>query len=596
MDGRRKQDAEMNRASAEAFTRPTAPYRGPDVPNAGPAPVAVSSLPMPVAAPPVSVGRYEIIYPIAAGGMASVYAARLSGMAGFERLFALKVIHPHLAAEPSFIEMFLDEARLAGRIQHPHVAEIFEVGEDRGLYFMVVELVLGQDLRRLMETAASFGRPVPRPPAARLIADIAAGLHEAHELKDEEGEPLGLVHRDVSTRNILVSYQGRAKLIDFGVAWSRGRTHHTRDGAQKGKIGYMPPEQLRGKSVDRRADIYALGVVLYTITLGRHPFPYENEGEQVEKMLAGDFPAPHIVDPSVAPALEAIILKAMSQDPQRRFQTAKEMEEALTAYSARTVQGNPAEQISSLMRELFDDEMVAHETQLKHHRKQGNHRPISAMRPDSAPSRVTAVTVGEADVDTWAPVRRASKRRIVGIWAGIAALTAIALGWFQFRPARASDPAAESLSAVSAHGDASGKQPSPPKAAPAPPEEPAPPVTVSFTGLDADSTIYIDDRETSLPILLPVSSETVRVRITTPGKTPFETELVPLENRTVDVRQAPLKEGKRPSRRSRAAHVSPGDSSERAPSKPAKPTGAAGKPEKSPLVNSLEGWEDNPFL
>ncbi|MBN2716767.1 MAG: serine/threonine protein kinase, partial [Deltaproteobacteria bacterium] len=217
------------------------------------------------------IGRYELIYHIASGGMASVYAARLTGMAGFERLVAIKVIHPHLALEPTFIQMFQDEARLAARISHPNVAEIYELGESDGIYYMAVELVRGKDLSQILSKSRDKHIALPLRFLVEVVRQICDGLSEAHRLKGANGTPLHLIHRDVSTRNILVSYSGHPKLIDFGAAFAHDRLAHTATGHIKGKIGYMPPEQIRGESLDHRADIYSLGVVLYTAATACHP-------------------------------------------------------------------------------------------------------------------------------------------------------------------------------------------------------------------------------------------------------------------------------------------------------------------------------------
>src|SRR5512137_562086 len=203
--------------------------------------------------PPIGrtrIGRFDVIYPLSQGGMASVHVGRISGMAGFEKLVAIKVIHPNLASEASFVRMFLDEARLAAQIHHPNVGEVIEVGEDDGLYYMVSELIVGQSLRNVYRRAEALGREIPRPMSADICAKVCQALHEAHELKDGDGKPLGLVHRDVSPRNVLVSYNGFVKLIDFGIAFAQGRSSHTDAGKIKGKMGYMPPEQLRGEPAD----------------------------------------------------------------------------------------------------------------------------------------------------------------------------------------------------------------------------------------------------------------------------------------------------------------------------------------------------------
>lgn len=339
------------------------------------APIAVStdapslSLPHPVIScvGGTRVGRYELMYHISSGGMASVYAGRLSGMAGFERLVAIKIIHPHLACEQSFVEMFLDEARLAARIVHPNVAEISEVGEDNGVYYMVGELVRGKDLLQIVTQAARLGETLPSDAMVQLLCQICDGLQEAHELTDVFGEPFNLVHRDVSTRNIMVSYKGHPKLIDFGAALAKSRLANTTNGMTKGKIGYMAPEQLRGEAVDHRVDVYALGVVLYALVTGRHPFPYEHEGEQIVKALHGKFLFPTEVNPSIHPVLERIILKAMSSVPEKRFESAAQMGAALTSYLQ--VHGNvQSGALLELMTILFAGEAKEESQRIAEHR------------------------------------------------------------------------------------------------------------------------------------------------------------------------------------------------------------------------------------
>jgi serine/threonine-protein kinase len=328
-----------------------------------------------------TVGRYEIVAPIGAGGMGSVYIGRLVGPAGFERLAAIKVIHPHLAKQPTFINMFMDEARLAARIHHPNVVEIFEVGNDRGIYYMVGELISGQDLHAVVERSLLRVQKISLCFWAGVIADIAKGLHEAHELRDENDEPFNLVHRDISTRNILVSYKGYAKLIDFGVASARGRLTETDDGSRKGKVGYMAPEQLCGHKADRRSDIYALGVVLYTVVVGRHPFPFENEGEQVAKMIKGEFPFPHSIQPEIDEGLEHVILRAMAKSPDERFQTADEMCRALQVYIEKERCGDMTKLRATTMASLFDVEISANRETINAHRRRNSfnapHRPAA---------------------------------------------------------------------------------------------------------------------------------------------------------------------------------------------------------------------------
>lgn len=315
------------------------------------------------------IGRYELMFPIDMGGMAAVYAARLAGMAGFEKLCAVKVIYPHLATDESFVRMFFDEARIAAGIRHPNVGEILEVGEDQGYYFMAMELIEGQSLYSL--TKKTQGNEIILEPEiyADLLAKVCRGLHDAHEATDANGEPLGLVHRDITPKNILISYRGDVKLIDFGVAWAHGRLTHTRAGAAKGKIGYMSPEYVRGESLDRRADIFALGVVLYTTCTGTHPFPGKTEGERIEKLLKKKLSLPREAAPHLPVELERIIMRAMDYDPDKRFPNAKEMAEELEAFVRERQTTVGPSILSELMEWLFEEEREEQREKIRAHRR-----------------------------------------------------------------------------------------------------------------------------------------------------------------------------------------------------------------------------------
>lgn len=272
-----------------------------------------------------NIGRYELLIPLASGGMATVYLGRFFGLAGFEKLVAVKVIHPHLAMQKEFVEMFLDEARLSARIHHPNVIEVFEVGEDDGLFFMGVELVSGQSLNELITAASRAHEPLEPRLYLSIVAKVCDALQAAHILTATDGSPLHLVHRDISPSNILISYNGFIKLIDFGIAFAKGRLATTRSGVVKGKCGYLAPEQLRNDPVDRRMDLFSLGVVLYDLATGRHPFPGDSEAEQINRLLNDEPPSPRLINPKIEPALERTIIKALAKDPGRRHQSAEEL-------------------------------------------------------------------------------------------------------------------------------------------------------------------------------------------------------------------------------------------------------------------------------
>ncbi|WP_437587149.1 protein kinase domain-containing protein [Sorangium sp. So ce1000] len=279
-------------------------------------------------------GRYESLRAIASGGMATVYLGRALGAGGFERLVALKMMHPHIAAEPDFVAMFLDEARLAARVRHPNVVATFDLVEDP--LFLVMEYIEGPSLHLLLRTCARAKRPVPLGIVLRVFLDVLAGLHAAHELTGSEGEPLNLVHRDVSPQNVLVGVDGIARITDFGVARAETRLTSTRGNALKGKLAYMAPEQIRAAHVDRRSDVYSAGVVLWEMLTEERLFKADNDGALIAQILQGAPTGPRGVVPSVPAALDRICLRALRTDPDDRFPTAAAFAEALEEAAAQT--------------------------------------------------------------------------------------------------------------------------------------------------------------------------------------------------------------------------------------------------------------------
>jgi serine/threonine-protein kinase len=272
--------------------------------------------------------RYELICPIAEGGMASVWVARLRGKHGFEKLVAIKTILPRFAGDERFREMFLDEARIASRIEHPNVVQIFDLGEEQDVLYLAMEYVDGDSLSKLNRSCQKKGVTIPTGVVLRVLADACAGLHEAHELKDAGGEPLGIVHRDISPHNILISTKGIVKLIDFGIAKTdSGDAADTESGVLKGKIQYMAPEQALGRSVDRRADVWAVGAILYHLLTGRAPYDGDNQLATLHLLGAGLPPPP--LAPEVHPALAAVVRKALAHEPSKRYGTATELREAI---------------------------------------------------------------------------------------------------------------------------------------------------------------------------------------------------------------------------------------------------------------------------
>ena len=274
-------------------------------------------------------GRYEVLARLASGGMAGVYVARALGVAGFERLFAIKVLHPHLAHEEEFISMFLDEARLAARIRHPNVVPTTDISDtqDAG-YYLVMDYIEGDHLGALRQAAFKRGQRLPGPVALRIVVDALDGLGAAHNLTDEHGRSLNLVHRDISPHNVMVSTDGIARITDFGVAKAEVRLSTTREGQFKGKLAYMAPEHASNGQSDQRSDLFAMGIILWESLTGRRLFKAENHAATLNKICLEPIPKPSSVVEELAPA-DAVLERALSRDPAQRFQTAEEFADAV---------------------------------------------------------------------------------------------------------------------------------------------------------------------------------------------------------------------------------------------------------------------------
>jgi serine/threonine-protein kinase len=276
-----------------------------------------------------SFGRYDLLGKLGRGGMATLYLARLKGPLRFQKLLAIKKIHPHLAAQTEFIHMFLDEARIVSRIDHPNVAAVFEMGKQDGDYFLAMEYIHGENLAAVLKTSVHTGNVLPWPLAVHLVAQAAAGLHSAHQCKDASGRSLGVVHRDVSPQNLLVSYTGHLKVVDFGVAFAREKLSQTATHQTKGKIGYLAPEQLAGVPVDRRTDIFALGTVLWESLCAKRLFRAGSEAETLDRIHHMHVPSPRKFRPELPNPLAALVLQCLSKKPSKRPPTAEVLETEL---------------------------------------------------------------------------------------------------------------------------------------------------------------------------------------------------------------------------------------------------------------------------
>ncbi len=310
-------------------------------------------------------GEYRVVDEIGVGGMASVHLARVDGPAGFQKWVAIKRIHSHLVEDPSFVNMFLDEAKVAARISHPNVATVFKLEQYEDTYWIAMEYLHGEPLREVMRRTEEVGRIAPSEIACRIISDAAEGLHAAHELRSENGEFLGVVHRDVTPHNLFVTYEGTTKVVDFGIAKFSSRLAQTRAGMVKGKLAYMSPEQVSGEAVDRRTDIFALGVVLWELTTGQRLFRMDSDIDTLAKVQECIVTPPSAIVRDYPRDLEAIVLKALSKDQNHRFQTAREFSRALQSYVLKRGIFIASDEVAAYMRAIFSDRIKNRDVYLR---------------------------------------------------------------------------------------------------------------------------------------------------------------------------------------------------------------------------------------
>ncbi len=283
---------------------------------------------------PLTVGKYRIIAKLGEGGMAHVFLAVAHGPVGFSRLSVLKVVRPHLAEDPEILQMFLDEARLAGRLNHANVVQTYEVGEEDGRYVLVMEYLDGQPMRALQRRTKEKVDTIPLPLQLKILVDALSGLHYAHELQDFDGTPLHLVHRDVSPHNIFVTYDGQVKVLDFGIAKAATSSQETKSGVIKGKVSYMAPEQFETGPVDRRADIYSLGAILWQTATGFRMWRGVTDAQVMFAVSHGQIPRPSDMKSGVPAELDRICMRALAVYPEDRYPTAEAMQKDLRAFAS----------------------------------------------------------------------------------------------------------------------------------------------------------------------------------------------------------------------------------------------------------------------
>ncbi|HTJ46879.1 MAG TPA: serine/threonine-protein kinase [Kofleriaceae bacterium] len=352
--------AKTTQVRAQDARLPTATAQTRNVPP--PPPAADFSLPLPAPkakddAVPIRFGKYVVLGHLADGGMAEVYLARATGIEGFEKIVVVKRLKPGLAASETATQLFLQEARIAATLEHPQIAQVYDVGVVDGSYFFAMEHVYGEDLRKVMNAAIKRGRAVRLEDTLRVITELAGALHYAHEKRGPDGEPLGLVHRDVSPSNVLVSHDGAVKLCDFGVAEvTAGRN----DGKQRvlaGKLSYMSPEQCRGDALDRRSDIFVLAVCLYELTTLTKLFKGKTDRDVVRQIVEGRVRPPSAIKPDYPPELERIVMKGLALEPDQRYQSAQAMRDDLEKFALEHRLALTASGLSHLMHALFSPDV-----------------------------------------------------------------------------------------------------------------------------------------------------------------------------------------------------------------------------------------------
>jgi serine/threonine-protein kinase len=278
---------------------------------------------------PTRFGKYDLLAQLATGGMAEIWLARVSGMAGFEKLVVIKRLLDKLAVEREYVEMFLDEARINARLTHSNIVQVLELGQVEGRYFMAMEYVPGLSVVQVGKHATQRLGDVPQEIACGIVIQACAGLHHAHEETLPDGTPLGIIHRDVSPQNLILTFEGLVKVLDFGIAKAEGRQTATRTGFVKGKFSYMSPEQCLGESLDRRSDVFALGIVLFELSTARRLFKRGSTYDTYTAITSADVPEPRSLNAKIDPAVSDVIMKALRRKPDDRFASAGEMQDAL---------------------------------------------------------------------------------------------------------------------------------------------------------------------------------------------------------------------------------------------------------------------------
>jgi eukaryotic-like serine/threonine-protein kinase len=417
---------------------------------------------------PPRVGRYDVVGRLATGGMAEVLLGRLRGPHGFERPVVIKRILPHLALDPSIVDMFLDEARIIAGLHHPNLVAVHELGHEGDDLFMAMEYLEGESVAGICRRLAARGEHIDPYVAAHVVAEACAGLHAAHEATAGDGRALGIVHRDVSPQNIFVTYAGSVHVIDFGIATTVDRISRTEAGTVRGKCEYLAPEQLQGLVLDRRADLFGLGVVLFELASGRRLYRRPSHAETFMAILNDPVPSLTALREDTPAQLEATCARALAKDRRERHQTAAELRRELLAL-LRKQDDDPGELLGRLMRQLFAERVDEKATMLQHVREGADLASLPAAEADMAVDLPTATAGSTTLLSQSVPLRVVDARRGAGrrwLVPSVVIAAAIAAGTMVWRSGgRASlgpSPAASLSPVVAAAVVASSSSPADP--------------------------------------------------------------------------------------------------------------------------------------
>jgi len=347
---------------------------------------------LPLAVVNERLGKYELVKRIAVGGMGEIFLARERGVAGFDRMVVVKRLLPDYTDNPDLVNLFIDEARIAAHLSHPNIVHIHDFGREADSYYLTMEYVAGHNLLKIAERAERTEQPLSIVMSVHIIAEMARGLDAAHRAKDADGIPLGIVHRDISPHNVLVSYGGDVKLMDFGIAKASNKHHRTEAGVIRGKLSYMSPEQANGDELDARSDIFSTGIVLYELTTGVSLFDGDNAAQTIRMVLEKEIPSPREVDPDYPPALEGIVMGALERRPSDRIASAEELASSLRAFLAMRGETVEPDELGAFVRQLFpkdlgelsDEELSAGTSSYSPTREIDGTQPLAAETSASA--------------------------------------------------------------------------------------------------------------------------------------------------------------------------------------------------------------------